>query len=59
MGDALDPAIGKIYLNMFRTEKNLKVMMILKDPQSVKKMHNAVTAAWKVIESDEEIKARI
>ena len=44
---------------MFRTEKDDKVKMTLKNPQAVKKMHNAVTAAWKVIESDEEAKTRI
>ena len=55
----MDPAIGKIYLNMFRTEKDDKVMMTLKNPQAIKRMHNAVTTAWKVIESDEEAKTRI
>ena len=32
LGDALDPAIGKIYLNMYRTEKDKKVLMTLKNP---------------------------
>ena len=44
---------------MYRTEKDKKVLMTLKNPQAVKRMHNAVTAAWKVVESDEEVSAKI